>query len=103
MMVPLNFVFLSKYHSVRDFSVAKWVVPNLYLYRATEISYLDMFKSVIRALVCLKQDKNIKKYHFTFGLVLCDYCSYENVAIFSCVFVCCVYVNLSHKIEIALF
>jgi len=61
MVVSLNFVFfLLKYHFVlKDFSVAKWVVPNLYLWRATKISCLETFKSVIRALVCLKQDKYI--------------------------------------------
>jgi len=54
MVVPLNFVFffLSEYYCIRNFSVAKWVVPNLCLWQATEISCLDAFKRVIRAYVC---------------------------------------------------
>jgi len=43
---------LSKYRFKKDLGVAKWVVPNLYLWRATDISCLDTFKSVIRAFEC---------------------------------------------------
>ena len=53
-VVPLNFVFLSKYHCIRDLSVAKCVVPNLYLWRATEISCLVRLKAWCGLLNAIK-------------------------------------------------
>jgi len=62
--------FLSKYRFKKDLGVAKWVVPNLYLWPASKLSCLHTFKSVIVALVCLKQDKYIN-LHIFFELVCC--------------------------------
>ena len=85
--------FSSKYRFKKDLGVAKWVVPNLYLWPASKLSCLHTFKSVIVALVCLKQDKYINLRIFWIGLLLYQ-CFYKKVALVSCVLVAAVFMSI---------